>query len=248
MANITLMGANYQGVPAVNLPKTGGGLADFYEYNFMGKMAYPMGKQYDTGAVPLSQTGFDTWTPSTTAAIIKASETYSFIADFTKYEYLLKWETTFKPVLIEGATTKAQIIYEAADQYQFINKRPSTIANIQADNFNGNLCSTYFTTPFLRYYNTSGTNTFTYSISYGIYPSIVGATFSNSTSNTPTITAKSPNIYARCYAAYFATDRAAELDKDLSTVQVVGRLYRIEKQGAVASMYKDFLDRIRGDL
>lgn len=29
--NITLMGANYPSVPAVNLPKTGGGLATFYE-------------------------------------------------------------------------------------------------------------------------------------------------------------------------------------------------------------------------
>lgn len=31
MANITLMGANYTGVPAVDLPKTGGGTARFHE-------------------------------------------------------------------------------------------------------------------------------------------------------------------------------------------------------------------------
>lgn len=29
--NITLMGASYSDVPAVNLPKTGGGTATFYE-------------------------------------------------------------------------------------------------------------------------------------------------------------------------------------------------------------------------
>lgn len=248
MANITLMGANYQGVPAVNLPKTGGGLAAFYEYNFMGKMAFPMGKQYDTGEMALKNTDFNTWTPSTTAAIIYPSGTYSFIADFSKYEYLLKWETTVKPVLIEGATEKAQIIFEAVDQYQFLNKRPSNISNIIADNFNGNANNNYFNVPFMRYYNTSGLNTYTYSASYGIYPTAVAATFSSSTSDTPTITAKSPNIYARCNSSYFATARAEEIDKDLSTLQVVGKLYRIEKRGAVSSMYEEFFNRIRADL
>ena len=31
MADVTLMGASYQDVPAVELPKTGGGICTFYE-------------------------------------------------------------------------------------------------------------------------------------------------------------------------------------------------------------------------
>ena len=182
----------------------------------------------------LSETSFNGWTPSTTAASIIGTQTAgTFVADLANYEYIIKWEFTFNAVTIAGATLKAQLILEAADQYQKIFKRPNTIANIQADNWIGNTQLSAFTVPFIRYYNTSGTNTYTYSISNGIYPSLGTPTFSNSTSNTPTVTVKTPVIYAKCSTTYFATSRAPQLDQDQSIITVKGKLYRNMIPGTV---------------
>lgn len=243
MANITLLGANYNDVPAVTLPQTGGSVATFYEYDHKGKLPELLEVIHEEETA-LADTLFNGWTPSTTAKAIQATKTAgTFAANFAKYNYLLKWEFSFVPVLNEGATTKAQLIWEGADQWQSLNKRPSSLANIQAENLNGNACITYFTVPFMRYYNTSGTATYTHSISYGIYPALTAATFSNSTSNTPTVTVKTPAINARCNATYFAVARAAELDQAASKFRLVGKVYRVEKEDAAEAMYREFYER-----
>lgn len=243
MANITLMGASYTDVPAVTLPQTGGGTATFYEYNWMGKMPEFVSTVY-TNEVALEDTDFATWTPSTTAAsIISSVDATTFSADFANYEYILKWETSIDFVLNSGATTKAQLIWEGADQYQILCKRPSSLANIGAMNFNGNVCFTYYTVPFMRYYNTSGAESYTHSISYGIYPVLVASTFASSTANTTTVTVKTPSVSARCYKSYFATARAPEVDQENTIIKRVGKLYRIRIAGAVRGMYSDFYER-----
>jgi hypothetical protein len=198
----------------------------------------------DDEEIALADTLYASWTPSTTAKKIVDTETATtFVADMSTYEYLLKWETSFEAVLNSGATKKAQLIWEGADQYQLLCKRPSSLANIQSENFNGNVCFTYYTVPFMRYYNTSGTATYTHSISYGIYPALTASTFSNSTSGNPTVTVKTPTINARCHNSYFATARASELDQANSKVKLVGKLYRFEKTGAIRDMYDDFYKR-----
>lgn len=200
---------------------------------------------YDSGSIKLADTSFDTWTPSTTASSIRSSQTAgTFSAHMGEYEYLIKWEFGFNAVTVSGATLKAQILYEGADQWQALHKRPSTWANIQAENFNGNACSTYYTVPFLRYWNTSGTLTYTHSISYGIYPVLVASTFASSTADNTTVTLKTPSVSARCNASYFATARAPQLDKDLSMFRLVGKLYRIEIPGEVRKMYEVFYERM----
>lgn len=241
--NITLMGATYSEVPAVTLPQSPSGIATFYDYDFMGKMAEFVEVVYDD-EVALADTDYATWTPSTTAKSIRATQNAkTFVADFTKYEYILKWEASFQAVYNEGATLKAQLIWEGADQYQILCKRPNSLANIEAENFNGNTCNTYFTVPMMKYYNTSGVATYTHSISYGIYPGLVASTFSSSTSNTPTVTIKTPTINARCHNSYFTTARATEIDQTNSIFKTVGKLYRIERDGAVREMYKEFCER-----
>ena len=243
MAQVTLLGASYSDVPAVTLPQTGGGDATFYEYNFMGKLPEFVQTVYTT-EMALEDTGFATWTPSTSSATIVSSVTAgTFSADFANYEYILKWETSTDVALQSGATTKTQLIWEGADQYQMLCKRPNSLANIQAMNFNGNVCFTYFTVPFMRYYDTNGKSTYTHSISYGIYPTLTAATFSNSTSNTPTVTIKTPAITTRCYKSYFTEARAAEVDQENTSIKIVGKLYRINIAGAIREMYRDFYTR-----
>ena len=241
--NISFLGNDYENVPFVALPQTGGGEGAFYEYSFMGKVPELVNTIY-TNEVALEDTDFATWTPSTSASTILASVTAgTFSADFANYEYILKWETSTDVALQAGATTKAQLIWEGADQYQILCKRPNSLVNIQAQNFNGNTCFTYYTVPFMRYYKTDGTATYTHSISYGIYPVVTAATFSNATSNTPTVTVKTPSVSARCYKSYFTEARAAEVDQENTSIKIVGKLYRIEVAGAIREMYKDFYTR-----
>ena len=200
---------------------------------------------YDSGDIKLSDTSFNTWTPSTTASTIRASQNVgTFTAQMAEYEYIIKWEFGFQPVTVSGALLRSQIRYEGADQWQWLSRRPSSWANAEAMNFNSNTCATYFQVPLLRYWNTSGTLTYTYAISYGIYPSLVAATFASSTADSTTCTLKSPAVYARCNTTYFATARAPELDKDLSTFRIVGKLYRTEIPGEIRKMYTDFYERV----
>jgi len=202
-------------------------------------------KVYDSGEIALEDTLYNGWTPSTTAKDIMASVNgTTFTADMANYEYIIKWSFGFNAVTVSGATLKAQLLYEGADQYQYINRRPSSWANIQAINNNQNVCTTYFTVPFIRYWNTSGTLTYTHSISYGIYPGLTAATFSSTTSDTPTVTPKSPKVSARCSSTYFATSRAPQLDQEESKFHIVGEVWKYEIPGPVRMMYDAFYERM----
>ena len=66
MANVTLMGASYSDVPAVELPKTGGGICTFHEfgYDWRGENA-ELVQRLGAQEIALEDTGFATWTPST---------------------------------------------------------------------------------------------------------------------------------------------------------------------------------------
>ena len=246
MANITLMGAQYQDVPAVNLPKTGGGLFPFYEANPIGKCAEFVRVVYDDETA-LEDTLFNGWTPSTTAKVIIATANATTeVLDLANYEYVLKWETSI-PVVQNSTTLKAQLKWEGADQYQHIRKYPNSLANIRNDVWNGNTSTTFLTVPFMRYWNASGTLTYTHSISYGIYPALTAPTFSSSTSNTPTLTIKTPTISARCSSTYFATARAAEVDQAQTIIHRVGKLYRVKIPNTARELYQMFYDRAESE-
>ena len=191
----------------------------------------------------LADTGFATWTASTTSAVIVASGTAgTFVADMANYEYLLRWKYSCDFVYNSGATMKAAPVRECADVWQTIMKRPNSLANIEAEDYNGNTCITQLTTPLLVYYNTSGSKTYTFSITYGIYPSPVAATFSNSTSNTPTVTVKYPSISARCNSSYFATGRVASVNKTDSIIKMKSELWRVPKGAVMRSLYDQIID------
>ena len=58
--NITLLGASYSSVPAVTLPKTGGGIATFWDLQEI----FPVGKLWsteDSTENPATVLGFGTW-------------------------------------------------------------------------------------------------------------------------------------------------------------------------------------------
>lgn len=216
--------------------------------SYMGVNVEKVGEIYRK-SYKLEDTEYNGWTPSTTAKVIVASQTLSqtYPADMTSYEYMLKWSFRYDGAFNSGATFKAMPETEIAVIYQALVKRPASVANINASNFAGNACVTQFTAPLLMYWNTSGTKSYTYSASYGFYPSAVAATFSSSTSNAPNVTIKTPSISARCNSSYFATGRGSQIDQTRATVKLVGELYRFNLGSFVEGAYRDLIDAYNND-
>lgn len=192
----------------------------------------------------LEDTDYATWTPSTTAAVIVATKnlTQTLSTDMAQYEYILHWSYRFDAAYSSGATMKAQIVTECQDAWQHLFRRPSNLTNLDSETFNSNVCVTMTTAPLLVYYNTSGTKTMTYSNTYGIYPAVQAATFSSTTSDTPTITIKTPTCSARCNSSYFALARAPELDQENSKFKWDFECFRVPQGGVLRSLYNNVVD------
>ena len=211
-------------------------------YDFLGKDPEFVKNLY-SAEYALKNTLYKSWTPSTTAKAIVAAVTLpdTYAGDLGEYEYYLRWKFDSDIRYNSGTTMKYVTIRNLMELWQVLAKRPSSRANIEADNFNGNNCSTYFTAGFTDYYDKNGTQTYTWSSSYGFYIAATAATFSNSTSDTPTITIKTPTINARCSTTYFATARAADVDQENSKVKVTGELWRIKKGTSPSRRMHDYL-------
>lgn len=174
-------------------------------------------------------TSYDTWTASTSAGSILATASLSsntFVADMANYEYLLWWKMWIQLSYNSGATLKAMPIWEGMDSIQSVFRRPSSLTEIASSTKGGNACVTQTSAPLLKYYDTNGATKYTWSNSYGIYGTVQAATFSDSTSLTPTVTPKRPIIYARCSSTYFATGRKTQVDSANCTFYMTCDLYR----------------------
>lgn len=250
--DISLMGASFLDVPAVELPTVGGGTALFHDrsipFDFLGVEPEYI-KEIYSAEYALADTLYSSWTPSTTAKAIVAAKTISptYVGDTADYEYILRWRFDADIVYVDGTTMKVTPVRECEELYQLIAKRPSSLANVESDNFNGNNCSTFYTSALLVYNNSSGALTYTWSASYGFYIGATAATFSNATTNTPTITFKSPTINSRCSTTYFSTARAANVDQDNSKVKLVGELWRVKRGTSASRRMYDFLVDLYND-
>lgn len=198
-----------------------------YVFNWMGPDAEVV-KTVSTRSLTLSDTSFASWTPTTTATSILATSTATtFSAAMTTYEYFLVWEYEFIAAYtsvtppVNSPQKVVQVIYQA------LFKRPSNYTQLAANNYNANVCvSTPTMPPLSVYYDSSGNLALGYSASYGIYAAAANATFSNSTSNTPTVTVKYPSVSARCNSTYMTLDAAGVLST-ASTVKMKCTIYRI---------------------
>lgn len=184
--------------------------------------------------VLLSDTDFNTWTPSTTAKDILATRTAgSFTTQNFQDEndYYIITETIIKIITPSTATKKALPLYLVSYIIQSINKRPSSFTNIEAGNINGNEVATILTRNFLRYYgSTENTITYTWNASYGFYCTATAATFSSTTANNPTVTVKTPKVTARCSTTYMSTDNAALVDKQSTVIKQKCYIYKTKKE------------------
>lgn len=195
--------------------------------------------------VKLVNTSFNGWTASTTAKDILATRTVgTFTAtNMSDNEYVIEWETKIPIVTPETATKKALPIYLAGYHVQGIIRRPSSYANIEASNANSNVNVSLFTAGnFFRYYgSTTGSLTYTWNTSYGLYATVTANTLSNSTAESPVVTLKSPKVSARCSTTYMSTTNSNLIDQDKTIISQKCKVYRIKKRGFIRGCYDEII-------
>ena len=220
-------------IPSTYMPKSA--------WSWMGVGPEKLDLDYSL-TLALKDTNFPSWTPSNTAGSIRATANVkTFTADMANYEYFLHWTYRIDAVTTDGATLKAQIIRECQDAWQHLLRRPNTVT-VESGDFVGNGCVTVMTAPLLVYYNTSGNRGYVYSNINGIYPTVQAATFSNSTSDTPTVTVKTPVIYAKCHDSYMTTARAEEFDTTNTKLYLTCEVFRVPIGGIARVAYQNVID------
>lgn len=196
--------------------------------------------------VALSSTSFSSWTASTTAKSLKATTSLStFSADMENYAYMLRWIVTSNVAHKEDATLVALPVRQLNLFDQFIIRRPSSLANIQSENFNSNVYVNTAGLAWMQYYNTSGSFTYTWASSYGFYGSVPTPTFSSSSASTTNVTPKTPILYARCSTTYFDTARKDDIDIANTSWHIHGELYRMDlEDNCMRKRYEELVDMI----
>lgn len=253
MADIQIAGSTFTEVPSIVIPKVGGGNAEFYDMSggmaWLGKDAECINENVYSFEDTLDNTSFNGWTPSTTAKAIVATKTAgTFAADLANYDYYIIWDCGCNPEYTGTPTLKAHTLFARCYIVQEICKRPSSWATIEADSFNGNACASLYAGNFLRYYGTTtGSVTYSWSVSYGFYFGATAATFSSSTSNTPTVTIKTPTMSTRCSTTYFSTANAALVDQPNSNWWIRGKLYRVKSDGVLRGIYNQVVKLINAN-
>lgn len=219
-------------------------------WTWMGEEPTVVNSSFYSDSYLLGSTSYNGWAGSTTAkAIVASAAAGTFVASaMNEYEYLINWQMDVNCVLKSTATTKAIPIREVGNVWQLVTRRPNSVTNITNDNFNGNTAYTFFTAPFLQYWNTSGSSTYTWSNSYGIYGTVQTPTFSNATADSPTVTVKTPIWYARCSSTYFATGRVGDIDQAETTLKRTCKIYRVKKGTAPREIYEGLVNLINNPL
>lgn len=220
-------------------------------FNWMGEGVECLNANLYNATVNLSSTAYLTWTASTTAKSLKSTQSLStFSADMDDYAYLLRWVTVAHVALKETATLNTipyQLQINLFDQQ--IMRRPSSFANIQAENWNGNVYVNTSGLGWMRYYKTDGSLSYTWGSSYGFYGAVPTPTFASSTANTTNVTPKTPILYTRCSTTYFDTARKDDIDIDNTYWTIHGELYRMDlEKNCMRQRYTDLIDVINDEL
>ena len=192
----------------------------------------------------LEDTDYATWTPSTTATVIQetANITTTIAADMSNYEYFFHWRFRFDAVYTSGTTPNSTVDVECQEVWQHAFRRPSDLTNLDTGTSNAQTTISLTAAPLLVYYGSNGAKKMTYANSSGIYPTVQAVGFSSTSSLTPTITVKTPKIYAKCNGTYFATGMAAALDQEASKWKMDFECFRVPTNGVMKVLYNNLVD------
>jgi hypothetical protein len=207
-------------------------------------------KSYPKETTLLSATGFNGWTPSTTAKVIVATSNLEQIdVDMAAYEYCIVWRFLCQPVYSSSATNVSRTVKNAQVLYQFLLRRPSNLANLAAGTNNGNASVTPMNYAALEYYNASGTHALAWAASYGIYATAPSPSFASSTATTTKVTIRRPPFNARCNGTYLSTANAAEIDQANTKLELECKVYRMKVETCdVKNAYQSAIDLYRNGM
>jgi hypothetical protein len=255
--NIQLMGATYPTVPSVLLPNDQSGMSEFFDMSddmsWLGADA-TLVHEITPITVALKDTNFNTWTPSSTAATVVASQTLSaasqkYVAtDLLKdggYNYINVWNMKMPIVYTGTPTNKALPVFSCGLLISALFRRYSSYTNLINGNLNDNVTAQVTLSNFLKYYGkTEGTVTYSNSASYGFYYANVAPTISSSSAVSPTITLKTPTMSARCSTTYMSTANAALIDKENTKLSITCKVYRVRQDSYLQGYYRYLAARV----
>lgn len=228
LSGYTATGADGEQVTGSYVPSGGSG-------NWMGKNPYKI-KTVANAKVYFEDTGFATWTPSTTAStIVSSADIETYTPDFTTYDYMLcyKWHTHFEyaPGTIEKIIITDSYFFAPMNLYAYRNTLAAmTTGEVSTATYNAGKSDAR-----MFYKNSAGNNAFA-SGTYGVYPSMP-----SNTANLSSITIKSPTVYARCSSTYLSTARAADIDQSASFYELVIELWRVDAMSSFFGASDDII-------
>ncbi len=203
--------------------------------------------------VALKDTDFNTWTPSTTAATVVASQTLSgstqkYVATDLLldggYNYINVWCMKLPVVYTGSPTNKALTLFSCGLLVQAIFRRYSSYTNLLDGNMNNNVTAQTTLATFERYYNSSSSLTYTNAASYGFYFANVAPTISSTTAQSPTITLKTPTMSARCSTTYLSTANCGLVDKTNTKLTITCKVYRVRQDAYLQGYYRYLAARV----
>ena len=203
--------------------------------------------------VALKDTDFNTWTPSTTAATVVASQTLSgstqkYVATDLLldggYNYINIWCMKLPVVYTGSPTNKALTLFSCGLLVQAMFRRYSSYTNLLDGNMNNNVTAQTTLATFERYYNSSGSLTYTNAASYGFYFANVAPTISSTTAQSPTITLKTPTMSARCSTTYLSTANCGLVDKTNTKLTYTCKVYRVRQDAYLQGFYRYLAARV----
>ena len=214
------------------------------DFAWLGKGAELVGQDFYKKVDTLDNTLYNGWSPSTTAKAIVATVTLSdakFTAsDIDQYAYYIFWECGVDIAYTGSPTLKALPVFGRALIVQNLIKRPDSMANIQSTNCNATVNQAAYTASFLRYYGTTtGSITYTWASSNGLYFSATAPTISSTTAVSPTITPKTPVFNAKVSTTYMSTTSANAIDQEGSKWWIKGtKIYRVKRECFFDGIYR----------
>lgn len=198
---------------------------------------------YTGEKVYLSSTAFTTWAPSTTALVLSTTANAgTAVLDLANYDYCIIWTSESVFTYNASAANTSKTIKQSHSIYQGIYKSPNGLTALVNKNYNANRCTNLFSGGVIEYYNQNSAHTMTYTVSTAMYPTSTAATFSHSTSDTPTMTVKTPVFRIVCNNTYLSAATAGNIDASNTYYKYWGELWRVDKDSTIFGMYKNIVN------
>ena len=198
-------------------------------WSWMGKNPTKISTPYSE-KIYLKNTGYATWTPSTTSATIVAA-TQSANQNVDKsYDYVGWLRGHVHLEYTASATGTAQVQEWYYDGTASLSTTSSNYTNFTAGTENSSNSTGVQYRSGIIYLTTSGANAYMTNLSLGVYINTwSGLSTSGLSGDNIVFKFYTPRIDARCNASYFSTTNAAAVDQDKSYIEYIIELWRVDK-------------------